>query len=168
MSGASRRDALKLAGAMAIGGSAVVAGLAEPGRTGTAEAASTSSGRFSLEIDGVIVAGIVAVEHPTTESEYLTRDGEFHWQAKPSMLSLTKDWSNTAEFFRWRKTVLDGKTERKSISVIFHNDDGTATRMNFYNCWPSKWVGPSLNAKNTGHAMETIEVVFETMELKLL
>ena len=38
--------------------------------------------------------------------------------------------------------------------------------MNFYHCWPSKWVGPALNARNSAHATEKLEIVFETMEMK--
>ena len=30
----------------------------------------------------------------------------------------------SSEWYRWRKCVLDGKVDRKSISVIFHNDAG--------------------------------------------
>jgi phage tail-like protein len=86
---------------------------------------------------------------------------------KPGKMTCSKDWSNTSEWYKWRKAVLDGKVDRRSISVIFHNDAGEeAGRMNFYNCWPSKWNGPSLNARSSGHAGEKLEISWETMELK--
>jgi len=57
--------------------------------------------------------------------------------------------------------------ERKSISVIFHNDAGEeAGRMNLFNCWPGGYKGPALNAKSSAHATEKIEISFETMEWK--
>ena len=129
--------------------------------------------RFSMEIDGVKVAGVHAEEIIGPESEVLyqdeangtilTRPGNH----KPGTLVVTRDWSHTSEWYRWRKAVLDGKVDRKSISVIFHNDAGEeAGRLNCYNCWPRKWVGPALNAKNSGHATEKLEIVFETMEMK--
>jgi phage tail-like protein len=130
--------------------------------------------RFSMEIDGVMVAGVNTVEGFETESDVVEykdgEDGVMHTRpgnAKPGKITITKDWSNTSEWYKWRKTVLDGKTDRKSISLIFHNDAGEeAGRINLYQCWCSKWVGPSLNAKNSGHATEKIEVSWETMELK--
>ena len=82
-------------------------------------------------------------------------------------LTVTKDWSNTSEWYKWRKAVLDGKVERKSISVIFHNDAGEeAGRMNLHECWPTKSAGPRLNAGNSRHATEKLEISWETMELK--
>ncbi|MEI6701765.1 MAG: phage tail protein, partial [Actinomycetota bacterium] len=80
---------------------------------------------------------------------------------------LTKDWSNTSEWYKWRKAVLDGKVDRRSMSVIFLNDAGKiSARMNFYNCWPVKWSAPELNARSSGHASEKLEISWETMELK--
>jgi phage tail-like protein len=58
-------------------------------------------------------------------------------------------------------------TGRKSISVIFHNDAGEeAGRYNFFEAWPCRWKAPSLNARNSGHATEAIEIVFERIEMK--
>jgi phage tail-like protein len=130
--------------------------------------------RFSVEIDGVVVAGVHSIEGLKHEHEVIEykdgEDGTMHTRPgnhKPGKMTVTKDWSNTSEWYNWRKTVLDGKTERKSISVIFHNDAGAESgRYNFYECWPSKWKGPSLNARNSGHATEKIELSWERMELK--
>ena len=131
------------------------------------------SNRFSFEIDGVIVAGIHTVSGLEDESEvvqYKDADGTLRSRPgnhKPGKMTVTRDFSTTSEWYRWRKAVLDGKVERKSISVIFHNDAGEeAGRMNFYNCWPSKWNGPSLNSKSSGTITEKLEISWETMELK--
>jgi phage tail-like protein len=130
--------------------------------------------RFSVEIEGVLVAGVHTIDGLGTEQDIIQykdgEDGTMHTRpgnTLPGKLTMTKDWSNTPEWFNWRKTAIDGKVERHSISVIFHNDAGEeAGRMNFFNTWCSKWTGPSLNAKNSGHASETIEVSYETFELK--
>src|SRR5438132_13569644 len=132
------------------------------------------SNRFSLEIDGVMVAGVNTVDGFETESDIVEykdgEDGVMHTRpgnCKPGKITITKDWSNTSEWYKWRKTVLDGKVERKSVSIIFHNDAGEeAGRINLFSCWCTKWTGPSLNARNSGHATEKIEVSWETMELK--
>ena len=132
------------------------------------------SNRFSFEIDGVIVAGVHTIDGLESESDVVDykdgEDGVSHTRPgnhKPGKMTVSKDWSNTSEWYKWRKAVLDGKVDRRSISVIFHNDAGEeAGRMNFYSTWPSKWVGPSLNARSSGHASEKLEISWETMELK--
>jgi phage tail-like protein len=86
---------------------------------------------------------------------------------KPGKITLTRDWSNTLEWYNWRKTVLDSKTDRKPVFIIFHNDAGAEVgRMNLYNCWPVKHTLPSAQAKNSGHASETIELTCDRLEWK--
>ncbi len=166
--GATRRDVLKLGGLAALG-SAVTGELATAGPAGASirtapHAAATGfvlSNRFSFEIDGVLVAGVHTID---IESDATSAD-----PTVPSVntVVVTKDWSNTSEWFKWRKAVLDGKVDRRSISVIFTDAKGVETsRMNFFNCWPSKWSGPSLNAKSSAHATERLEISWETTELK--
>jgi len=133
------------------------------------------SNRFSLEIDGVMVAGVHSIEGIETETDIVEyKDGEDGVNRtrpgnhKPGKMVITKDWSNTLEWHNWRKKVLEGKTDRRSISIIFHNDAGEEVgRMNFYNAWPTKHVLPSFNAKNSAHASEQLHISWETHEIKL-
>jgi len=70
-----------------------------------------------------------------------------------------RDFSATKEFFNWRKTVIDGKVSRKSVSIILLNDAGEeALRYNLFECWPTKYHGPALNSRNSAHATESIEL----------
>ena len=116
------------------------------------------SHRFSLEIDGVAVQGVRSAEGFESKSDSTEYQGGKIVATEtqppnhtPGRLTITKDWSNTDEFSRWRKSVLDGKTDRKSISIIFHNDAGDETgRINLTGCYPTKWTGPALNAKSSG------------------
>jgi phage tail-like protein len=144
----------------------------------------TRPGKISVEINGVNVAGVHTIENlnayiaqakmqetPSDIVEY--RDGEDGVNRtrpgnhKPGKITLTKDWSNTLEWYNWRKAVLDGKTDRRSISIIFHDDAGIEVgRMNIYNCWPVKHTMPAAEAKNSGHATETIELEYERLEWK--
>lgn len=103
--------------------------------------------RFSVEIDGVI-GGVHSIEGLETETEVVEyKDGNDPITHKAGKVRVTKDWSNTHEFYNWRKAVMNGKVERKSISIIFHNDAGEADRINLFTCWPRKFVGPGLNAR---------------------
>lgn len=128
--------------------------------------------RFTLEMDGKNVGGIrqVLLGGPLTAalaSRHVLIDHK-PGVARSFVLRLAPDWQQQApQLYHWFKTVLDGRVERKSVSVIFHNDAGAeAGRINFYECWPTKWVGPSLNArKATGHT-EAIEIHYERFEMK--
>jgi phage tail-like protein len=132
------------------------------------------SNRFSVEINGVSVAGVHTIEGIETESDVVDykdgEDGVVHTRpgnARAGKMVMIKDWSNTLEWYNWRKKVIDGLTDRRSISIIFHNDAGAeAGRMNFYETWPTKHVLPSFKATASGHANEQLHISFETMEVK--
>jgi phage tail-like protein len=131
--------------------------------------------RFSFEIDGVLVAGVHSqADLNALRTEATTyKDGEDGTTRtrpgnhKPGTIVLAKDWSNTPEWYTWRKAVLDGKTDRRSISVVFYDDAGAETgRLIFYNCWPVKHVMPTPGERSSGHAVETIELAYDSVEWK--
>ena len=130
--------------------------------------------RFNVEMDGIIVGGCHTVEGLEHEHEVVEfQDGddkETHYRPgrqKAGRVKITRDFSATKEFFNWRKTVLDGKVERKSVSIILLNDAGEeAMRYNLFECWPIKYKGPDLNSRNSAHATEAIEIAYETFEMK--
>ena len=102
------------------------------------------SNRFNVEINEVPVAGVRSVKGFERDSEVVEyKDGDakvVHTRPgnhKPGKIVVTKDWSNTSEFYKWHKSILDGGGERKSISVIFHNDAGEeAGRIQAEGCYP--------------------------------
>jgi phage tail-like protein len=127
------------------------------------------SHKFGLEIDGITIGGIHKVDGIEFEAEVVEyNDGEdagTHCRPgvlKPGRILVERDFSSTKEFYQWRAAVVNGKTDRRSVSVIFQNDKGDeAKRLNFFNCFPAKWVGPALNSRSSGHASERLEIVFE-------
>lgn len=143
------------------------------GTTGTAGDFNLSN-KFTVEIDGVQVNGIQSVTDIKSEIEVVAykdgEDGIIHTRPgnhKPGKMTITKDWSNNMDFYKWFQSTNSGSVQRKSISVIFHNDAGEeAGRMNFYNTWPTAWTLPDLNVRSSGHAGEKLEISWETMELK--
>jgi phage tail-like protein len=130
--------------------------------------------RFGIEIDGVTMNGVHTIEGLEHENEVVEyHDGDegvtrFRpGRQKQGKIKITRDFSSTKEWFLWRKTVLDGKTERKSMSIIIHNDAGEESmRYNLMECWPAKYHGPALNARNSAHATEALEIIFELIEMK--
>jgi phage tail-like protein len=171
--GTSRRDALKMAGAAAVGGFATTLSSSAP--AGAALRAAAISGRFSVEIDGVFVVGLQMVEPITTESavSYASDPSTGAITASPGPLDnqsvvLTKDWSNTSEWYNWRQSVVAGKTMRKAvvIRILDRTSSAEVARYTLSRAWPSKYTGPSYSVKNSGHLSESITVVYETLDFK--
>jgi phage tail-like protein len=130
--------------------------------------------KWGVEIENIAINGchkIDGIEFEVEVVEYCDGDDiETHCRPGtfvPGVVSIERDFAATKDFFVWRKAVIDGATDRKSVSIMFHSDDNTeAKRLNLYHCFPHKWVGPTLDSRSSAHATEKIELVFEEMEMK--
>jgi phage tail-like protein len=129
---------------------------------------------FTVEIDGVTAAGFSEVSGLDTETdviEYRTGDIENRVTKLPGLkkypnIVLKRGFTRERALWDWRRAVMDGRTERRSGSIVLHNEAReVALRWNFTDGWPSKWQGPALNAKNNEVAIETLEIAHEHLEL---
>ena len=70
-------------------------------------------------------------------------------------------------FWNWiRRAATGDQALRSDGRVILRNEAGQEVmRWNMTRCWPSKWTGPSLNAKNSEVALETLELQIERLEI---
>ncbi len=134
-----------------------------------------SAFNFLVEIDGVTVAGFSECSGLTTETdviEYRNGDEDITVRKLPGLkkftnITLKRGFTDSKELWEWRKKVLDGQTERQSGSIVLLNEAREpALRWNFREGWPSKWEGPTLNAKNNEVAIETLEIAVESLELE--
>jgi phage tail-like protein len=135
-----------------------------------------SNCRFRVEIDGVTQAGFSEVSIPDSTSEVIGHregtDAASTLRKQAGLITngnLVLKWGITAsmELYNWRKVVEQGKlsTARKNVSVVLMDEENNeAARWNFTNAWPSKYKGPDLNGKGNEVALETLEIVFETMQ----
>lgn len=130
---------------------------------------------FLVEIDGVTVAGFSECSGLTTETdpiEYRNGDEDITVRKLPGLkkftnVSLKRGFTDSKELWEWRKKVMDGQTERQSGSIVLLNEAREeALRYNFREGWPSKWEGPSLNAKNNEVAIESLEICHEGLVLE--
>jgi phage tail-like protein len=130
---------------------------------------------FLVEIDDVTVAGFSECGGLTTETdvvEYRTGAEDITVRKLPGLkkftnITLKRGFTNGKELWDWRKKVLDGKTERKSGSIVLLNEERKpAIRWNFREGWPSKWEGPALNAKTNDVAIESLEIAHEGLSLE--
>jgi phage tail-like protein len=133
-----------------------------------------SAFNFLVAIDNVTVAGFSECTGLTTETDiimYRTGAEDFTMRKLPGLkkytnIVLKRGYTKDKDLWTWRKTVLDGKTDRKSGSITLL-DEGrqVALRWNFREGWPSKWEGPAMNAKNNEVAIESMEIAVEAIEL---
>jgi phage tail-like protein len=172
--GSSRRDVLKFAGLAGLAGMAATAAPSPAAGAGFLRTA-VSGTHFKLEIDGVIVGGVHTIDAVDSESDvvFTPNSGAPGVTASPGAVtvqsvSIERGYSANQEWYKWRKAVLDGKVDRRSMSIIILSDTGQEiARYNFFECWPTKYHGPALSkAKSSAHATEKIEVVWETFEMK--
>ena len=77
-----------------------------------------------------------------------------------------RDTEDPARVWKWMKTVVDGRPDRRSGSIVLLDGDRReVARYRFREAWPCKWEGPSLDATGNEVAIETIELVHEGLEL---
>ena len=78
---------------------------------------------------------------------------------KHSNITLKRGVADDHSLSDWSKKTAAGKPEPKNGSIVVTDEAGTPkARWNFVNGWPTKFEGPSLNAKSTDVAIETLEI----------
>lgn len=128
---------------------------------------------FLVEIDGIAQAAFQecsGLDSTTDPVEY--REGGDNTTVRKlpgkttySDISLKWGITDSDEMWIWRKKVVSGRTERKNGSIILLDTEGTEKiRWNFMNAWPSKWEGPSFDAKANDIAIETLTITHEGLE----
>ena len=125
---------------------------------------------FIVEIDGITQAGfqeVSGLDASTDATDYREGTDPNHVRKLPGLnkyspITLKRGITDSDELWKWRATAIDGKAERKNGSIILLDNTGQEKlRWNFFNAWPSKWTGPSLNATSTAVAVETLELTHE-------
>ena len=129
---------------------------------------------YLVEIDGVTRAGFTEVGGLTTEQDVIEyREGsetatvrKLPGLRKYTNITLKRGFTQDKELWHWRKTTIDGATERRAGSIVLLAEDRSEVlRWNFVEGWLSKWEGPGLNATTNEAAIESLEVCHEGLEL---
>ena len=129
-----------------------------------------SAFNFQVQIDGVTVAGFSECSGLVAETEiidYRNGDEDITRRRLPGLkkfnnLVFKRGFTNSKELWTWRKTVMDGKTQRQAGSIVLLDEARQpALRWNFSEGWPAKLEGPTLNAGTSANAIETLEIVHE-------
>lgn len=128
---------------------------------------------FMVNINGVTVAAfqeVSGLEVITEVIEY--QDGDDPRRRKRpgrtsySNIILKRGYTATDELWEWMRKTIDGTVERASGSVVLYGDDAKTeiVRYNFYDAWPCRWKGFTLDGKGTDVAIEELELAVERIE----
>jgi phage tail-like protein len=81
-------------------------------------------------------------------------------------ITLRYGLTSSSEMWKWFMTAVEGKVERKNVSILMLENDGIteAFRWNLLMTWPSAWRGAPLDALAREAAIEEVTLVFEKLE----
>jgi phage tail-like protein len=134
-----------------------------------------SNFNFLVEIDGIIRAAFQEAsgfDSSIDITEHREGGENTTMRKLPAMTkysNITLKWGTTddRELYDWHRQWITGDpaAQRKNGSVVLLDRAGQEkVRWNFFNAWPAKWTGPSLNAEGPDVAVEAAELVVEGLE----
>jgi phage tail-like protein len=133
-----------------------------------------TSCRFYVQVDGVAQAvftevGGLAMEMVVEDVEEGGNNTFVHklpGRCKVGNLTLKRGLTTSNDFLKWSMKLAQGTVEKKNVSVILYNTDGTeALRWTFEQAYPVKWSGPQFKADDTSVAIETVELAHGGMKI---
>lgn len=75
-------------------------------------------------------------------------------------------YRNNDELYEWFKLTNLDQPDRRTITVeLLDETHSTVRTWEFYNCWISKWEGPSLNSSSSDLATNSVTVTYENFEM---
>lgn len=127
---------------------------------------------FLVEIDGVEVASFTQVDGLESITDVIAyRDGaditlrKMPGRTHYSNIVLKRGVTSSDELWQWRKTVTDGRLERKNGSIVILNESREAVvRYNFFEGWPCRWKSSALDAASGSTLIEELEIAIEGLD----
>jgi len=129
---------------------------------------------FMVEIDGITQAGFAEVVMPegsVVVIQYREGNERNTVRKMPGPVSygnIILRWgcTNSAELYNWWKTVVDGQTARRNMSIILLDEGrNQVKRWNVGNAFPVRYHIGDLNAKGKDALIEELEIAHEGFEL---
>jgi len=133
-----------------------------------------SAFNFKIEIGGVTeghfteVSGLGAKVTPISYRE-AGNSQVVHYvpgRVEYSEITLRYGVTRSRELFDWFKTGVTGHVQRKNLSIVLFDADGTTevVRWNLVNAWATEWHGALLDAHSQEVAIESLTLVCESMD----
>lgn len=130
---------------------------------------------FRLEIDAVVHGGFSECTGLDSESDIIeyrlgTDDNtvrKIPGLNKFSNVTLKRGFSTNMDLWDWRRTVMNGVIERRTVTIILLEETGQTEKLrwNLRAAWPSKWTGAELKSSANEIAIETLEFCHEGVEM---
>lgn len=129
---------------------------------------------FKLLIEGVTEAHFTQCSGPEVKVEAIKyREGgnnqvvrRIPGRVAYGDITLRYGLTSSRSLWEWFLTAVNGTVQRKNISILMLDSDGSTEvmRWNLVDSWPSAWQGASLDAMSQEVAIESLTLVFESME----
>jgi phage tail-like protein len=76
-------------------------------------------------------------------------------------------FAGDAKFWNWFSEIETNTVSRRAVVINLHDENGD-TRMTWtlHNAWPTKITGTDLKSEGNEVAVESVELAYETMEVK--
>lgn len=130
---------------------------------------------FIVEIDGVGNGAFSEVSGIESETEII----EYRSGGEPAAavrkipglhkfgnVTLKRGITGSNDIWQWRKQVVDGQIERRSVSITLLDEARTEVmRWNLFDAWPAKYAGPMLSGTGNDIAIEELVIACERIEL---
>lgn len=130
---------------------------------------------FLVELGNEPAAGFTEASGLTAESdviEYRLSSDQPTVRKLPGLLkygniTLKRGYTKDKTLWEWRKTTLDGQTERRDGAIILQDEARQEVmRWTFIEGWISKYEGASLNSTSNEVAIESIEIAHEGLKFE--
>jgi phage tail-like protein len=130
---------------------------------------------FAVELDGITRAGFrecSGLESTQNAGEYREgTDKNLSVRKIPGLvthadITLSRGITSDSKLWEWREKAMKGNVERHDISITLLDDLGQPKiTWNLFECWPTSWTGPSLNASADDIAVEQLVLACERVEV---
>jgi len=130
---------------------------------GVFEDGNTVQGSFS-EVSGLGVE-VVPIEYRNGSEDITVR--KLPGLKKFTNITLKRGVIGDLAFWKWIKSVLDGRVLRADGTITLRDEDRQPVVVwRFRRAWPCKWTGPMLSATSNQVAIETIEICHEGLQVE--
>ena len=130
---------------------------------------------FAVELDGITRAGFrecSGLNAGQTATQYREgTDRNLAARKIPGLnsygdITLSRGFTDDSKLWEWRAKAMKGAVERHDISITLLDNLGNARiTWHLFECWPTSWTGPSLDATSDEVAIEQLTLACERVEV---
>jgi phage tail-like protein len=131
---------------------------------------------FRLEIDGLTAGSFSECSGLSSDGDAVDyREGtdipltvrKLVGLRKYANITLKRGYTQNAELWNWYRNIVNGVPDRRNASIILMDEQhADVMRWSIENAWINKIEGPSFKASGNEVAMESVEIVHESLTLE--